>query len=270
MNNLIIDYINKCKLNGFPNFTLDTNILYNEYKKLCNLTDLKNSSNTIGLDIIYHYHPSLWLANKKGKVSPYEAWHNDTLLCRCIENRLKYKGDKLYPKDILKGFSISGIAPKVSIFRPYLAKYIINKYLKEYDEIFDPFSGYSGRLLGASSLNKKYIGQDINPITIKESNNLIHNLNLQNITITNKNSLGCKGKYECLFTCPPYGEKENWNMSIAPFECDEWIDICLKNYKCNKYVFIVDKTEKYKKYIVEEISNKSHLNNASKEYILVI
>ena len=43
--------------------------------------------------------------------------------------------------------------------------------------------------------------------------------------------------------------------AVIDLNCDEWIDICLKNFKCKKYLFVVDNTEKYKNNIIEEIIN---------------
>ena len=51
--------------------------------------------------------------------------------------------------------------------------------------------------------------------------------------------------------------------------CDDWIDLCLKQYKCREYLFVVDKTEKYKANIVETIDNKSHFSK-NKEYVIWI
>ena len=84
-----------------------------------------------------------------------------------------------------------------------------------------------------------------------------------------KNLLEDSSKYPCLFTCPPYKNKENWGQEIESKSCDDWITECLNRYKCEKYVFVVDKTEKYKEFIVEEIINKSHFGQ-NKEYILLI
>lgn len=123
-------------------------------------------------------------------------------------------------------------------------------------------------MLGACSLDKKYIGQDINEITINESNKIKDLLDL-NADLYIRNSIEETGNYECLFTCSPYSNKENWGQIIENKSCDKWIDICLNNYSCNKYLFVVDKTEKYKNYIVEELTNKSHFNKNS-EYVILI
>lgn len=263
---LIIKYYNECRKIDFPFPSFSNEELVKDIKKLSGEVSLKSNA---GLKIIYSYHPSLWLANKENRKSPVAGWNDDELLIRVIENRLHYKGKDLSIKNILDGFTISEIAPKVSLFRPALAKYLVTKYLNEYDTIFDPCAGYSGRMLGTCVLNKKYIGQDINLFTVDESNKIIKNFNLINCAINNVNSLGSSGSYDCLFTCPPYGSKENWHQSIEELSCDEWIDVCLNNYKCKSYLFVVDKTEKYKNYIAEEIVNKSHFSRNTEKVILI-
>lgn len=203
-------------------------------------------------------------------MSPYDAWYDDEKLKKVIENRLIYVNN-VDPHKILRGFNISKIAPRVSKFNPVLAKYIIQKYLNEYSEIFDPFSGYSGRLLGAAStLNKRYIGQDLNENVVNESKQIIDFLSINDrCTVENKDVLKSSGQYQCLLTCPPYGKKEIYNNESVFKTCDGWIDECLSRFRCNKYAFVVDKTDKYKNNIVEEINHTSHFNK-TKEYIIVV
>lgn len=265
--NLLIKYYELCRSIDFPQTQLNDVTLHKNYNTLCN-KDLNRLSNCCS-QLLQHFHPSIWSCNVKNKLSPLQGWNDNLILVKTIKNRLKYKGEKLSPKDIRAGLYISKLCPKVSIFSPSLAKYLMKKYLNEFNLIFDPCSGFSGRLLGACSLDKRYIGQDINPITVSESKNIISYFNL-NAEITCCNSITKRGEYDCLFTCPPYSDKENWNQDIENLSCDEWISIFLNNYKCKKYLFVVDKTEKYKDYVIEEIENKSYLTNTVKEYIILI
>ena len=178
-----------------------------------------------------------------------------------------------------EGMTVMKLFPQVSYFKPQLARYIINKYLNEYNEIFDPFSGYSGRMLGCIGLGKNYIGQDLCKASVDESNIIIDDYLEQfkkltqydiRCSIENKDVFNSFGTYKCLMTCPPYKNKEIWqNVNSDNMSCDERIDICLSHFKCNKYIFVVDETFKYKDKIVEEIENKSHFNT-NKEYIVVI
>jgi len=248
-----------------PSYPLD--FLKKQYLKLSKKNIQKNSNT--GLEIVKHFHPSIWRCNIKNHKSPIEAWNDPIIMTKVIENRFKYlKTKELSINNIAKGLSITKLAPKVSIFKPTYAKYLIEKYLNEFDTIFDPCSGLSGRLLGACILNKKYIGQDINSISVKESNGIISFLNLEAKVII-KDSIYDKGIYDCLFTCPPYSDKENWHQDIEILETDEWIDTVLKNYKCKKYLFVVDNTFKYKDYIVETADNRSHFGKNTEKIILI-
>lgn len=263
-----LEYLNLVMESDFP---LDEK--YDE-KCLQKLKTCTKKESNVCMDLIRVYHPSIWRCNVQGHLAPVDAWNDPESMLKVINNRMKYLNtDILSPLNIRAGLSISKIAPKVSIFKPALAKYLIQTYLNDYCTIFDPCSGFSGRMLGALSLNKKYIGQDINSITVCESNQLISDLKLS-AEIKLKNSLYDYGEYECLFTCPPYADKkgnmiEIWHQDIEPIGEDEWIETCLKNYKCKAYLFVVGNTERYKDSIVETLSNKSHFSN-KKEFVIFI
>ena len=270
----------QCRSMPFPYPEYSELKLINSYSKLVSMDCSKKyykdiSINTrLGDHLIQHFHHSIWHAHVKGKPSPYDAWYDDKLLKKVIENRIIYQ-NTLNRNKILQGFNISKVAPKVSVFSAGRAKLILNKYAKEYDTIFDPFSGFSGRMLGTISLGKRYIGQDISEIHVHESNKIINFLKKNkfniDVTVFINDSSKSTGAYPCLFTCPPYGDKEIWegedNLPVR--SCDEWIDICLDNYKCKRYVFIVDNTIKYKDYIVDILLNKSHIG-VNQEFIVKI
>lgn len=262
----ITDLFNWCRSISFPYPKYADKILHKSYNELIKYDKFYLRSQ-IGFNIIRHFHKSIYHAFLKNKKSPYDAWHDDSLILKAIKNRLIYKNN-IDPSRVLEGFNISKIAPKVSVFKPTIAKNLILKYLNNYNTIFDPFSGFSGRMLGTASLCKKYIGQDLNKTHIEESKKIVNFLNLQNITLNVKSLQESVGEYECLFTCPPYDDKEKWNDFEVFKTCDEWIDICLTNFKCQKYLFVVDDTIKYKNNIVEILENKSHFG-INEEYVLL-
>lgn len=266
----VSDLFKWCRSMEFPYPKYDSKIIEKSYISLCKMM-ISNPSqkNHTGIKIVKHFHKSIYHANVRNKISPYDAWNKDELLLKAIKNRIIFK-NKIDPSRVLDAFSISKIASKVSVFQPVLAKYLIGKYLSKYDEVFDPFSGFSGRLLGAAALNKKYIGYDLNENHIKESNEIVDFLKIQDVQIYVKNSLEQSGKFECLFTCPPYESKEIWNNNESIKTCDEWIDICLRNFDCKEYLFIVDKTDKYKEYVAEEIVTKSHISSYKEIVIHII
>lgn len=261
------EYLNLVMQSEFPYKKFDVNSLKKSYRHL-KYNDYSKTNN-VALDIIENYHPSIWRCSIKNHKAPIDAWNDPQIMLKVIENRFKYlRTDNLSIYNIRAGLSISKLAPKVSIFRPATAKYLIQKYLNNFDTIFDPCAGFSGRMLGTCCLGKKYIGQDINSITVKESKQIAEFLKL-NVELNVEDSLYNTGIYDCLFTCPPYADKEIWHQDIEIYSADEWIDVCLKNYTCKTYLFVVDKTEKYKNYIIEEITNNSHFGSNTEKVILI-
>lgn len=226
-----------------------------------------NKNSYVGSSIVRHFHESIWEARVGNNISPVECWNNKELLEKTVRNRMIYSS-RLSSQCIVDGFNVSKIAPKVSVFNPMLAKYLIKTYLNEFSEVFDPFSGFSGRMLGCCALGKKYIGQDINMKHVNESSQIIDYLSL-NASVKNQDIFIDQGKYECLFTCPPYNLKEIWNERETNYTCDMWIAQCIARYDCKKYLFVVDSTEQYKDYIIDEIITSSHFGS-KKEYIVLI
>ena len=277
----INDMFKQCRmLPDIPYPTYSKKELVRSYYQLCKITPSGNYNDDISLNnrfgdrLINQFHHSIYSAKCKGfHLSPYEAWHNDELLKKIIRNRIIYI-NRINPNKILQGFNIAKVAKRVTVFSAGRAKLIVSRYLSEYDIIFDPFSGFSGRLLGTIASGKHYIGQDISPIHVRESNEIIEFLQQSGFNINAE--ICCKditqsyGEYPCLFTCPPYQDKEQWlDVKIDMRTCDDWIDLCINHFKCQRYVFVVDHTEKYVDNIVDTITNKSHMNK-NEEYIIVI
>ena len=232
--------------------------------------DLKEKTD---LAIIQHFHKSIYEASKKGELSPLQAWQDKDIIKKVALNRLKYV-KRCTPSDILQGLSVTRIAPKISVFKPNLAERLIKQYLNEFEEVVDPFSGFSGRLLGTVKCEKRYIGKDINEKHVKESNEIIRYKNCSDCVVTVEDLLQKSDVevHDCLFTCPPYGGKEHWNENNDEVEksCDEWIDLCLQYYKCKRYLFVVDETEKYRGGIVENLQHKNGLFANKHEYVILI
>ena len=269
----IFDYAGElfkwCRSIEFPYPEYDEIRIKQDYAQLCKCHyDKYNPAAKLAISAINQFHRSIYDAHVNNYPSPKEAWYDDKLLKKVITNRLIYKND-VNPYKILQGFNISKICPRISIFNPVLARYLVEKYLSEYNTVFDPFSGYSGRLLGVASLNKTYIGQDLNELAVQESNQLAEFLGLSNYSVTCADTLDSCGSYPCLLTCPPYADKEHYSDESVIKTCDEWIDYILTAFTCNRYVFVVDHTDKYKEYVVETIKSTSHFNTVTEQIIVI-
>lgn len=258
-----------CRSIDFPYPQYEDNRLIKDYSKLKeHHADKYNSNVRLGFSTIRQFHKSIFDARVGNAPSIKEAWNDDEIIKKVIKNRMIYKNN-VDPYKILSGFYISKIVPKVSVFNPVLAKYLVEKYLNEYNEIFDPFSGFSGRLLGVTACNKHYIGRDLNTQAVNEAQQIIafHNLNAE---VSCHNILTAQPEsYNCILTCPPYYNKEIYSTETEFKTCDEWIEIVLNKYNCEKYVFVVDKTKQFNQYVQEELITKSHFNATSEKVIVI-
>lgn len=264
------DIITREKIKEFGSFPFESYFESELKKDFENLLNSEKSGSHNGNKIIGQFHKSIYKDRVNGYKSMTEAWKDINLMKSVIQNRFLYTDENsLSPKDLRRGFQVSLINPHPSVFQPSFAKYLVKEYLNEYSEIFDPFSGYSGRMLGTIANNKKYIGQDIDSTHIKESEYIKNFLKLKNVNLSIKDIFESSGEYECLFTCPPYNLKEIWGTDLRDLSCDQWIEECLKRFKCKKYLFVVDKTEKYKDFIVNIKDNSSHLTKSSEKIILI-
>jgi len=258
----------ECVLSDFP---------YPEYTERRLLTDWNNlkrqdiyhEKRMPANSIITSFHQSIYHCNIKGKVSPFMAWNDVVLLMRCIQNRFIYRSN-LSSQQIARGFERNKIAPRVTVFQPSLARELLEKYAEKAKTVVDPFSGFSGRMLGSLSLDKKYTGYDINGTVIKESKDILRFLSLQaNLAVEPIEEVIDNNEYGVLLTCPPYGNKEIWFTGQNCFDADYYIEMCLKKFKAEMYLFVVDETTKFKNYIVEKIVRKSHMH-LSEELVIKI
>lgn len=265
--------------------------MINEFKNLCK----KTLSNKAKSDIIHYFHPSIFTANKGGRLSPVEYWKrlqaDPELFKKFYLNRLlmsdwfnekngqnrKFLENGFVPLFIYSiGCTTSGKAPCVSYFKPAYIKNLIIKYVPDCKQVFDPCTGYS-KFLGALAAGKDYLGQDINNITIEESKNCLSFIEKNfpdlkgKVQLTIGDMFNNTGKYEVLLTCPPYSNEkgkqiEEWQSSFGKiscsFTCDEIITKLLQNYECEKYIFIVDNSLKnYREYIKEKFENVNYLKS---------
>lgn len=248
--------------------------------------------------IVNRYHPSLNEAHRSGCKSPVDGWNDIksdyNKFKKFYENRLRCS-DWFKEKDNVKylvqgyvpefiygiGLSTSRKFPQVSYFKPSLAKYLIEKYARGFESVYDPFTGYCGRMLGVLAAGKNYYGQDLCESTVREDEQIYdevyvpycekNNITPKNIVIEVADSEVTNGNFGCLFTCPPYSDLEQWpGVDLVKRSCDEWIDVCMRQVKCKRYIFVVDDTiEKYRENIVETIDNISHFGR-NQEYVVVI
>lgn len=209
----------------------------------------------------------IWKCRVKNCLSPLEAWNDPEKRTLASFNRLVYGNVGEYhryatptPNDLLHSFSVMKIAPKVSEFKASTTIELLQKYAPNAKRIVDPFAGFGGRLEGCRKLGLQYYGFDIE---VKNNIPIVQRDILSDYPVE---------KYDCLLTCPPYGDKEVWLTDMPSIKTsDEWIDVCLEKFACETYIFVVDEVEKYSKFIIDEVSQTNGLiGKGKKEKVVVI
>lgn len=214
-----------------------------------------------------------------------EMWKDDQIKKKIIENRKKYLGkDKISDREILRGFKISGAHIGYSHFSPlWLTKFIIDNNIKT---IYDPCGGWGHRMIGCSLTGAEYIYNDKWDKTYNGCKKISSFLKYPCVMYNNDcMSFIPDDQYDCVFTCPPYGNIEIYNNSPIK-NYNNFIRLMLQNSvkKSVKHIgIVINKT--YKDVIVNNITlgfnlkdeiilgttkTKSHLNkHVSKQEILL-
>lgn len=250
--------------------------------------------------LIKAFHKSMYGCRRRGMVSPFEYWESFksresfasgewrkfyvnrfTYAETADANALREDG-LLRPQTILDGFTITHKADCVSYLKPMLAKRLAGAYLAGAKEVFCPFNGFSGIMLGCAVGNKtRFVGRDVNETEIAESKALaeyVMSLGYGiDVDLAVADVFEGGGEYEALMCCPPYEDIEQWNFDPVGkcidrnLTCEKWIDVCVERYRCGKYLFVVDdKTVgKYSGHVVEKLDNSSHFGSNS-EYVVLL
>lgn len=119
-------------------------------------------SSGTGLRLANYFHPQMWHVRCTRYVSPYDTF--------CLPDRLRAaiaKSMRIWPdrygargatlRRMLRSFSNT---VGVSNFRPTAARAIIHRYSPPGGRVLDFSAGYGGRLLGALTLGRHYLGID--------------------------------------------------------------------------------------------------------------
>jgi len=215
-----------------------------------------------------------------------QLWRQKNIQEKILQNRSRYLNksiDQLTSAEILRGFKISGIHYGFSHFSALWFK----KFLVDYsiESVYDPCGGWGHRVLGLLGTSvKKYIYNDFDSRTVYGVQQIVNFLNLNSIIeIHNQKSQywSPSSSVQCIFTCPPYFNKETYNhkifknledysfwwnqvveqsLKLNPNYFGVVIDsdhLDLKNYSLSNHSLILE--QKLKK-------NSSHLSKKSSSY----
>lgn len=181
------------------------------------------------IKLCYGHFPNRYKAAYKTQPSAFDLWHAEKGLRKAIEYQLRV-GDPVTPRRVLRAVTMQARTP--TVFRPGVAKYMYQTYAQEGLPVWDPCSGYGGRMLGALSVGLRYIATDVEPRTVEGNQNLAEVLGLQNqVRIVNcpAEEFDPGEELGMVFTSPPYFDRERYSerdqQSWKRYQnLDSWVD----------------------------------------------
>lgn len=151
-----------------------------------------------------------------------DVFDNDVLLKKTIRNRLGldwlytyHNGEGLNEafnlsfRMLIQGFRSQRLVPQISMFKPDIAKHIVMKYSEPGDVVGDYSCGFGGRLLGAVSCGRKYIGTD--PLTTPELEEMVRFYGFENVRLIRSGSedyCDTADSVDLYYSSPPYYDQE--------------------------------------------------------------
>lgn len=244
---------------GFPYPQMSENEIKEEIQKLKNknseecLTEkgeIKNSSSLCSDITRYINNNCYWKCSGDKTPSIYDAFMSDEILMKVLRNRMGYSKENhdfeangitykagtyylfdMSDKQLFQGFRSSRIGFSTSIFKPIVAKYLIERYC-EGKNVLDPSIGWSARYIAAYTLNKNYFGIDPNLVAenTKKLAKMLNDIVSQFITSGSENEEAYKNfpEIDYVLVCPPYFDLEIYsneeNQSIQKYsKYEDWL-----------------------------------------------
>lgn len=183
------------------------NLEYNYYH-------LIEYNSRLGDRLIYHFHPSIWMNIYDDKISPYEAWNNDDILRKLINDNIIYQ-THLNKNKILQGFNICDVAPLKYFISAGQWKLILYKYWD--DDIYN-INSDPNLLLACITLKRNCYGE-------------YQNDTLKMVEFLNK--YGIQYNIQCEYN----------NNIVAHVRDDDEMNDILSRYDPDKYLFVLDNTD---------------------------
>jgi len=176
-----------------------------------------NAPNHYISKITEHFFQHYWNSTHRGYLPISAAWEfgNQTVLRQAVHDlwdrkiEINIYGLAKVISRLAKDFA------NVSLFKPWIASYIYDRYLPNGGKVIDTSCGWGGRFLGTFGKEIEYVGYDLNALSINSHQNL-REFAGNRIKIEPKfiEADSCTAKFEVgdlLFTSPPYDDTERYS-----------------------------------------------------------
>lgn len=162
---------------------------------------------SLGTSICKPFFPNRYQAKYRESLTAFEAWHDVKRLRQAVKLQLSY-GDPITPHRILRAITLQCRTP--TVFRPLVAKYVYQTYCPRGGRVWDPCSGYGGRLLGAVAAGVKYVATDVDATTVEGNRRLAELLEVEAEIHCCPAETFVPGNVDLVFTSPPYFDRERY------------------------------------------------------------
>jgi hypothetical protein len=167
----------------------------------------------VGTTACGSYFPNRYEARYRGEGSALEAWHDDKKLRNAVRFQLR-RGDPVEPHRVLRAITMQCRTP--TVFRPAVAKALYERYCPPGGRVWDPCSGYGGRLFGALAAGVSYVGTDVVKATVEGNLKIAEMLGK-----SDQVEVHCcpaedfdPGSVDMVFTSPPYVDREVYSGDV--------------------------------------------------------
>lgn len=180
-------------------------------------------------DVCSGFFPHRFDVSYYGRSTAYETWHTFSGLRRAIRYQLRL-GLPVYPTRVRNAITMDTRTP--TLFRPLIAKYLVQTYAKEGLWVWDPCAGYGGRMLGTLAAGHSYVGTDVDDKTVEGNKALSELLPVRssvNVVKMPAQLFEPDQTLGLVFTSPPYFDAERYSDSelqsyrTSP-DLDSWLD----------------------------------------------
>jgi hypothetical protein len=236
---------------GFPFYPTDKEYRDKEFQTLMKfdtssiIKDGVIQQTMHGLGLAWSFFPHAFEVKCGNKMSPLEAFNDDSIFMKVIEKRLKI-GTYVTDAGILKMLKLYSSVQAVSNFRPTAAAAIYQRYAPN-GIVWDMSGGWGGRMLGAVKAGVKfYYATDPSEKTYDGLLELKSFLSKKTDTkilvekIGSEDFVPLKGMVDLCFTSPPYFDLEKYadeyTQSYVRFDNKElWVEGFLRKTFENCY-----------------------------------
>jgi 16S rRNA G966 N2-methylase RsmD len=229
--------------NGFIYDDSSSEEIIKDWKSLCRKEVLAEEYNvpatcTTGMKIIRKNMPHFYQVKNYKGVDLVSLW-----TCENLEKALRFNRkyhSTPYVSEIIRSISFTNGLGKITIYRPVLAKTIVNYF--NVRSILDVCVGWGGRMLGAKSVDSTVYYTGFEPClkTYQGLCNIRDELNLENIRLFNTpaevgllNMIPTDEKFDLALTSPPYYNLEIYSnektQSVKANETyEQWLSSFIK------------------------------------------